>query len=429
MLATLFVLLVSTVAFAAWSMTLPSRERPLVWAGYAAHVFSAFAMLWIIIEVYNGIGDALTYLREGEMLAAYIRLDPVDHGADVISLIFHGRPDFPFVVFGVGRSTGTMAGIASLLMLGLGSSWAASLAMSLISYAGQLCLYMALRPWLPRAFRMRLALGVLLLPSVVFWTSGLQKEALMMCGVGLTTLGLTKLAHGRALRAGPMVVVGLVMIGVVKPYVFFPAAAALGVFLYWRRATAGGQGVKIRPGALIAAAALSLVLIVALSRLFPAYSVENLADTAAAQQEHGRSVGGGSFVDTGNPEDRSLVGQVSYAPMALVSSLFRPFLFEVSNAMMLVNALETTALTLLLFFALARLKPKGVWDRIMGSPFLAAATVFVLVLGTGVGLGTTNLGTLSRYRIPMMPFFALVLLGLTYRMRVSARLRGAQPRR
>jgi len=35
---------------------------------------------------------------------------------------------------------------------------------------------------------------------------------------------------------------------------------------------------------------------------------------------------------------------------------------------------------------------------------------FVLVLALGTGLSTANLGTLSRYRAPMMPFFLLLLI-------------------
>jgi hypothetical protein len=38
--------------------------------------------------------------------------------------------------------------------------------------------------------------------------------------------------------------------------------------------------------------------------------------------------------------------------------------------------------------------------------------LFVVGLGIGVGLTTTNLGTLSRYRMPLVPFFGLLLMAL-----------------
>ena len=49
------------------------------------------------------------------------------------------------------------------------------------------------------------------------------------------------------------------------------------------------------------------------------------------------------------------------------------------------------------------------------SPLRAALTfcaVFVLTFAVAVGLSTLNLGTLSRYRIPMMPFFTVLLFVL-----------------
>ena len=48
--------------------------------------------------------------------------------------------------------------------------------------------------------------------------------------------------------------------------------------------------------------------------------------------------------------------------------------------------------------------------RVTANPALMFCFVFVLVLAMGTGLSTANLGTLSRYRAPMMPFFLLLLL-------------------
>ena len=48
----------------------------------------------------------------------------------------------------------------------------------------------------------------------------------------------------------------------------------------------------------------------------------------------------------------------------------------------------------------------------MDDPFLVFCTVFVIAFGIAVGLTSTNLGTLSRYRSPILPFFAVLLLVL-----------------
>ena len=53
--------------------------------------------------------------------------------------------------------------------------------------------------------------------------------------------------------------------------------------------------------------------------------------------------------------------------------------------------------------------------RVRNSPVLMFCATFVVTLGIAVGLATTNLGTLSRYRMPLVPFFATLLLLVTAR--------------
>jgi hypothetical protein len=49
---------------------------------------------------------------------------------------------------------------------------------------------------------------------------------------------------------------------------------------------------------------------------------------------------------------------------------------------------------------------------LLANPLLVFAFMFVLGLGVAVGLTSTNLGTLSRYRVPLVPFFASLLVVL-----------------
>ena len=113
----------------------------------------------------------------------------------------------------------------------------------------------------------------------------------------------------------------------------------------------------------------------------------------------------------GNPTQTTLVGQLAFAPLALVTSLFRPFLFEADSFLVAVNALETAAILFLTIRALARRGFGGAWRLISESPMLVFFTLFTLGFGVAVGLTTTNLGALSRYRVPLVPFFwGLVLI-------------------
>ena len=121
---------------------------------------------------------------------------------------------------------------------------------------------------------------------------------------------------------------------------------------------------------------------------------------------------GGSTYALATEVPTSLAGQLAYAPAALLFALFRPTLFEVRNLLILADSFETTLLTLLFLSLIMRRNLSDVRRRIAEDPFLVFCLVFVIALGTAVGLASTNVGTLSRYRAPLLPFFAALLLVL-----------------
>jgi hypothetical protein len=202
----------------------------------------------------------------------------------------------------------------------------------------------------------------------------------------------------------------------IKPYVLFPVVLAGGAWYYWSRSLERGR-VRIQPARLVVAAALGIGGIVLLGERFPEYSLDNFAEQSAALQELGRQ-GGSAFTLT-SETPATLAGQFAYAPAALLTSLFRPFLFEVHNLPSLVNALETTVLTLLFLRLLFTRTFSSVWRQIADSPLLVFCVVFVVGFGIAVGLASSNMGTLSRYRVPLLPFFVVLLLelGRPYRSR------------
>jgi hypothetical protein len=159
--------------------------------------------------------------------------------------------------------------------------------------------------------------------------------------------------------------------------------------------------------------------IVLLGQHFPEYSLDNFAEQASRLQQLGRF--GGSAFALGDQTPSTLIGQFVYAPAALLTSLFRPFVFEAHNVPSFINALETTALTVLFLRILFVRKLVNVRKQITEDPLLVFCVVFVLAFGIAVGLASSNLGTLSRYRAPILPYFVILLLVLGKPDRVRSR--------
>jgi hypothetical protein len=61
-------------------------------------------------------------------------------------------------------------------------------------------------------------------------------------------------------------------------------------------------------------------------------------------------------------------------------------------------------------------------ELVWRNPLLRFALCFTVLFGTGVGLATTNMGTLSRYRIPLMPLFGPIIFYLYNRAQSPRRL-------
>jgi hypothetical protein len=121
--------------------------------------------------------------------------------------------------------------------------------------------------------------------------------------------------------------------------------------------------------------------------------------------------------------DGSVGSLLSKFPAAIVAGLFRPFLWDVSNPIMLISALENTFMILLTLRVLLLLGP-GMFVRIFSNPVLIFCFVFSIFFAFALGITTANFGALVRYKIPAIPFFLSMLYVLEYQgkqSRLSAR--------
>ncbi|MBW2510259.1 MAG: hypothetical protein JRE81_16640 [Deltaproteobacteria bacterium] len=413
LLAVLFVTVIGAVVVAASSGGFTHREKKWVTATFFLHVGFACAQVPITLSFY-GSSDMFLYFRYGEILSQMMERDPSYVIPEVTALLLHKPHRLPMMIIGVGTSTASMSALAAWSFYLLGpSKYATCVAFAIFSLVGKMAMYRAFRANVDSALRPMAAIATLFIPSFVFWSSGLIKEAVAVFGIGLSLYGVDLwIREGRAGRGWAFIVAGVVPVLLIKPYVMFPFVLAGGAWYYWARSLRWGR-VHIRPVQLVVAAVVGVGGILLLAQQFPEYSPDNFSVHASELQKIGRGIrGGGSNFALGDEIPTTLGGQLAYAPLALLASLFRPVIFEARNLLMLANALETTFLTVLLIRIVVTRDLFRVRRQVMDDPFLVFCTVFVLALGVAVGLASTNLGTLSRYRAPILPFLALTLFVL-----------------
>jgi hypothetical protein len=425
------VLLVTTVGallIAACSVGFSRRERHWVTASFLMHVGFASAQVPLTLSFYGG-GDMFLYFSYGEILARMMERDPLHIIPEVMALLLQNPHRLPLDIIGTGTSTGSMSALAAWVFYLLGpSKYAACIVFAVLSLSGKIAMYRVFRANVDPAFRWPVAIATLFVPSFVFWSSGLIKEAVAVVGFGWSLFGLHLwIREGRPLSGWALMLAGALPISLIKPYILFPFVLAGGSWYYWARSLKRGR-VRIRPAYFAMAAVLGVGGIVLLGHYFPEYAIDSFSARTSELQRLGRVVRGGSTYELSGEIPTTVAGQFAYAPAALASSLFRPSLLEVHNLLMLANAVETTALTFLFARILFTRNLGNVRRQVADEPFLVFCVVFVIAFGIAVGLASNNLGTLSRYRAPLLPFFVALLLVLRkpLRARTSAsQVRGA----
>jgi hypothetical protein len=410
-LPTLAVILVGAIAASVAISRYPREESPWLTVSFVAHVSAGLAQVAITEGLYGG-GDLFGYTRVGGQLADALSIDFEGLAPEVGRLLLQGDPVLPVPISHPDSSTGSMFAIATILaFLTAPNPYTLCVVVAVSAFFGKIAIYGAFREIIEPRERLAAIVSLLLMPSVVFWSSGLLKESVAIAGFGGVFIGTHRVMSNRIASGLLPMALGTLLVALVKPYIlvaFFPAA---GVWFFLRQSVVDGR-VRVRPILALAFVGVGLVVLAGLTALFPRFALENLVDEAATLQEAGLSSVGGSNYTMGSGNARSFGGQMAFAPLALVSSLYRPFLFEANSLQVAINALETAALLALTFRAFVINGVTGTFGRIWQSPLLSHCLAFATIFGTAVGLATTNLGTLSRYRMPLVPFFAFALISL-----------------
>jgi hypothetical protein len=108
--------------------------------------------------------------------------------------------------------------------------------------------------------------------------------------------------------------------------------------------------------------------------------------------------------------DGTIGSMLRLAPQALVVSLFRPYIWEAKNPVMLLSALESMFMFFLLVRVLWRTGIYTFFQLATTRPFLLFCLSFTIIFGVAVGLNSFNFGSLVRYKIPLIPMFVGALL-------------------
>lgn len=382
--------------------------------GLMVRVFGAIALGLVYFFYYNG-GDTTNYFQTSSAYANLIFKDQSDFWlgwfGSAKEYIFHFDDTTGYPVYWQKdhHSFFVVRLLIPIVTLGFHSYFSTAVLVACITYGGLWKLYQTFLLEFTNLKR-EFAIACLFVPSCVFWGSGLMKDSFTLSAVGWFTYAFYHffIRKQRKLSYGIFLIISSFIILAIKPYIFF---ALLPGAILWlsnnmvKKINHGFIRFLATPFILSLGGLAGFLSLEKMGDNLGQYKLDNVLEKAVVTQKDMKAeYYGGKTYDIGD-FDASLSGIVSKAPIAIFSGIFRPGIWDVRNAVMLVSSLENTYLLILTLFLLFKLKFFGFFTLIRKNPMLLFCMLFSLFFAFSVGLTVANFGSLVRLRIPELPFF------------------------
>lgn len=352
----------------------------------------AAAPLWIYVidHFYGGSADAYVYSNVGSQVAAQIR-----------------RGDFSFHV---GRVVGDGATsiITGIVYAIIGPNRLGGFfVFAFLAYLSLVLFYRAFRVALPNADHRRYA-KLLFLPSLLFWTSAIGKDALISLGLGIAALGGAKILS-RARGGFVVFAMGLALTAVIRPHValmFFGAVGVAYLLSRSRRRSSLSPLTKLLGVVVLVVGGLLLARVTAHFlgvQSLNVSSVQNRLQTNALNTGTAARSQIGQFGSSG-------ATSVSLSPAAIPKdvyyTLIRPLPNHAHGPAQLATSLESVFLVALFLASWRRLV--SAFKAMRREAYALAAALYSLmwvVLFASIG----NLGILARERTSLLPLLVVLV--------------------
>ena len=354
------------------------------------------AVGWIFFSHY-GSGDTIVFFEKAKAMAAL----PLNEYLDLLfSASNYEVSKEPRVLFFTKF-------LSLITFITSESYWISSLYISTMNFFATWFLVKVLKEIYPKIINASI-ICFLILPSVVFWSSGILKDTFSFAAVSLLISSCLKLYHRKSVSISE-IILGLASLFILlklKHYLLVSFFLFVGLLAFLTLIRKSNIKYKVLAIFILILAFGSTQFIhpyLKTDRLVQTIYENNQSITQNTKQENKLSI----YIES--PEITSLVKEI---PEALHIGLFRPSLFDFTSGWGWFHKVENTILTFLFFLSILLLvkeRPK------IDFPLISASIFTILILAVLLALSTPNFGTLVRYKNAFLPYFFLLCSILPYR--------------
>ena len=383
--------------------------------GLFAKIFGAVCVCLIYVYYYKEGGDTLSYNSDSSAMVKLLFIAPKDFFTVWLSPLFkeiqsyftnetgylmYGRDSDAFMVVRL---------LIPLKLIGLNSYILTSILMAVVSYTGVWKLYTVFCDYFPQLYK-QFALSVLFVPSVFFWGSGMLKDSWTIAAAGWYCYSFYRIFIKREsviASSVTLAIAAMIMISI-KPYIFVALLPGTLLWMIWNRlGRIKNQFLKFFIAPVIVTIGVGIGFFIwslTSSNLGQYSTLDSMLQKAVdASEDLKQDYYGGNAFDLGK-FDPTISGVLSKFPVATMTGLFRPFLWEAKNAVMLVSGLENSIILFFVLYILFR-KPMVAITGIFSNPLVLFCLIFAIFFAFSVAISSSNFGSMVRLRIPQIPFF------------------------
>lgn len=387
--------------------------------GFLFKVFCAI-FYGLLIKFYYGYGDSLTYFKDAIYIQRTIR-----EGNETLKILLM---DYSYArethnIIGAGTEGGWIVEKTALLLsyISFYRYMIVTLFFAFFAYSGIWKMFVTFADIMP-GWDKRISWLVLFFPSMAVYGSGILKDTICMASLGWMIYCSHQLFMKRNIKLKFIIILLLciTIIGFVKIYII---AAFIPAYLFYLISILVGK-IKnsfirrlVFPSMIVIAVSSYFIFENKIDDVLGSYSMEKIFDTVKEQQGFyltAEDADQGSVFDLGDFQP-TVAGFIKKMPAGIVAAIYRPFIWESKKVIMIFSAGESF---FLLFFTLYVMFKVGVatfFKEIYKDPFIFLCIIYALLFGALVGLSTFNFGTLSRYRLPLLPFYTCGILYILYK--------------
>ncbi len=405
------------------------KIRSLYYRAFYFKVISVF-LFTLITELYFKGGDTALFYQATKDLRAAISADPDNFWVIVnTNKLIIKSPIFDYFYYDnyaddltwnymISAANFYPPKLALIPSFLFGNSYLCiNMFIGFFALGGAIRLFKTFYHYYPKLYR-ELALACLFLPGVAFWSSGLLKDPITFGCIGYITYAVLNIfiKKKNIPRSLIWIVVSGILLYFIKVYILLVLIMSLLIWIFaeFNSLVENKTLRNIFAGMTLAASILVAFLLLNYFTSMEAaqqYQLDNFSGNAEYQRKMYADIAlnkkDSHFdINTSNPAVTALGG--------IAATFYRPFLWEVSSPIILLSALESLVFLAMTLGFIFKKGLKRFFTIPFNDPRILMCFVFSFSFAAAIGTATANFGALSRYKIPCMPFYLIMVL-LMYR--------------